>query len=139
MSAEIDGKVYKSYKSFEAGKGREGWFTEKDLNGQYGPCHILFCYFHPVEVYEIWCGFDNSMTHMAKSPDGLDVTKLNESDGGANVEKQRWMVRHCNRWHCHSCSTENAKWKWSAARIALNSEGTREASSEESGRTVHYS
>ena len=30
MSAEIDGKVHKSYKSFGAGKGREGWFTNKD-------------------------------------------------------------------------------------------------------------
>ena len=29
------------------------------------------------------------MTHKAKSPDGLDATKLNKSDGGANVEKQR--------------------------------------------------
>ena len=45
--------------------------------------------FHPVEFYEIWCGFDNSITHKAKSPDGLDATKLNKSDGGANVEKQR--------------------------------------------------
>ena len=45
--------------------------------------------FHPVEFYEIWCGFDNSMTHEAKSPDGLDATKLKKSNGGANVEKQR--------------------------------------------------
>ena len=29
------------------------------------------------------------MTLKAKSPDGLDATKLNKSDGGANVEKQR--------------------------------------------------
>ena len=40
------------------------------------------------EFYEIWCGFDNSMTHKAKSPDGLDATKLKKSNGGANVEKQ---------------------------------------------------
>ena len=29
------------------------------------------------------------MTHKAKSPDGLDATKLIKSDGGANVVKQR--------------------------------------------------
>ena len=81
--------LIKSSRSFEAGKGREGLFTNKDLNEQYDACNILFRYFHPVEFYEIWCGFDNSLTHMAKSPDGLDAIKLNKSDGGANVEKQR--------------------------------------------------
>ena len=32
MSACIRGETHKSYKTFEAGKGREGWFTNKDLN-----------------------------------------------------------------------------------------------------------
>ena len=27
-------------------------------------------------------------------------------------EAARWMVRHCDRWHSHSYSTENAKCKW---------------------------
>ena len=125
--------LFKSSKCFEAGKGREGLFTNKDLNEQYDACHILFRYFHPVDFYGVWCGFDNSLTLKAKSHDGLDATKLNRSDGGANVEKQR------DGWHSHSYSTENAKCKWSAARIALNSGETREAPSEESGWTVHYS
>ena len=29
------------------------------------------------------------MTHKAKAPDGLDASKLNKSDGGANVSKMR--------------------------------------------------
>ena len=34
---------------------------------------------------ELWFGFDHSMTHEAEAPDGLDASKLNKSDGGANV------------------------------------------------------
>ena len=33
------------------------------------------------------------MAHKAKSPDGLDATKLGKSNGGANVEKQ------CDGWY----------------------------------------
>ena len=33
--------------------------------------------------------FDNSMTHKAKSPDDFDASKLNKSDGGANIVMQR--------------------------------------------------
>ena len=38
---------------------------------------------------KLWFGFDNSMTHKAKAPDGLDASKLNKSDAGANVPKMR--------------------------------------------------
>ena len=45
MSACIRGETHKSYKTFEAGKGREGWFTNKDLNDQFDACHELFRHF----------------------------------------------------------------------------------------------
>ena len=35
MSAEIDGINYKSHQYFEAGSGREGWFTNAHLNEQF--------------------------------------------------------------------------------------------------------
>ena len=89
MSACIRGETHKSYKTFEAGKGREGWFTNKDLNVQFDACHELFRHFHPVENYGMWFAFDHYMTHKAKAPDGLDASKLNKSDGGASVVKQR--------------------------------------------------
>ena len=82
--------------------------------------------------------------------DNNDVERLREDFANIDFAEQegwrskcgeaaRWMVRHCDRWRSHSYSTENAKCKWSAGRIALNSEGTRDALSEESGWTVHYS
>ena len=63
MSAFIRGETHKSYKTFEAGKGRKGWFLNKDLNDQYDACHELFRHFHPVENYDMWFAFDHSMTH----------------------------------------------------------------------------
>ena len=92
MSAVIDGVLLKSYKLFEAGKAREGWFTNADLNIQFDACYVLLRHFHPVEDYDIYVAFDNSMTHKAKSPDGLDASKLNKSDGGSNIviQKDGW-------------------------------------------------
>ena len=119
--------LIKSYESFEAGKGGEGLFANQGLNEQYGACHILLRYF-PVEFYEIWCSFDNSMTHKAKSPDGLDATKLGKSNGGANVEKQcdgRYDTVIDGILTRTVQKMQNAS---GAARIALNSQGMREAS-----------
>ena len=60
-----------------------------DLNKQIDATYLLFRYYHPSKKYDICFAFDNSMTHMAKSPDGLDATKINISDGGAGVTRQR--------------------------------------------------
>ena len=87
MSAEIDGIKYKSHQYFEAGSGREGWFTNAHLNEQFRNCLILFRHYHPLEHFDLYFGFDHSMTHKAKSPDGLDASKLNKSDGGTSVQK----------------------------------------------------
>ena len=89
MSAEIDGITYKSHQYFEAGSGREGWFTNAHLNEQFRNCLILFRHYHPLEQFDLYFGFNHSMTHKAKAPDGLDASKLNKSDGGASVQKQR--------------------------------------------------
>ena len=37
----------------------------------------------------MYFGFDHSMTHKAKSPYGLDASKLNKSEGDTSVQKQR--------------------------------------------------
>ena len=42
MCAEFDGVSVKSHQLFEAGKAREGWFTNEDLNLQFKACHHLF-------------------------------------------------------------------------------------------------
>ena len=59
------------------------------MNIQFKACHELFGHFHPFDDCELWFGFDKSMTHKAEAPDGLDASKLNKSDGGANVPKMR--------------------------------------------------
>ena len=89
MSAEIDGINYKSHQYFEAGSGREGWFTNAHLNEQFRNYLILFRHYHPLEQLDLYFGFDHSMTHKAKSPYGLDASKLNKSDGDTSVQKQR--------------------------------------------------
>ena len=33
--------------------------------------------------------FDNSMTHRARAPDGLDASRLNKGDGGKDVPLMR--------------------------------------------------
>jgi len=72
-----------SYQFFEAGKNREGWFTNADLVLQLQKCDSLFKNLHP--DCDIVIAFDNSMTHHAKEPGGLDSDALNLSDGGASV------------------------------------------------------
>ena len=89
MKATINGIQYKSYLLFEAGKNREGMFTNKDLNDQIDATYLLSRYYHPADKYDRCFAFDISMTHKAKSPDGLDATKINRSDGGAGVTLQR--------------------------------------------------
>jgi hypothetical protein len=86
---------HKSYHLFEAGKNREGWFTNKDLVEQFNELTPLIRSLHP--ECDIVIAFDNSMTHHAKVPDGLDVSKLKLSDGMASSTKvdmkPGWFMR----------------------------------------------
>jgi hypothetical protein len=84
--SNADNKV-KTYTLFEAGKNRQGWFTNADLIDQFMACKNLIKDLHP--DMDIYVAFDNSNTHRAKPPDGLDVTQLNLSDGGARVQGVR--------------------------------------------------
>ena len=87
MSGTVGDTFKRTYQVFKAGKNRQGWFTNKDLNNQFEGCADLIRQLHPdADIYTL---FDNSMTHRAKAPDGLDASALNKSDGGANVSKQR--------------------------------------------------
>jgi hypothetical protein len=78
----VDGDI-KSFQQFKAGKNREGWFTNEDLVKQLNTCMPMMRKLHPNA--DLIFAFDNSMTHRAAPPDGLDATKLNLSDGGKNV------------------------------------------------------
>ncbi|NBV29198.1 hypothetical protein EBS02_09335, partial [bacterium] len=82
-----DNPDVKSYSLFEAGSNRDGYFTNDDLVKQLKDCYPLFKKLHP--DCDILIAFDNATTHHGKAADGLDVTRLNLSDGG----KQRTSVR----------------------------------------------
>ena len=56
--------LQKSYSTFEAGKNREGWFTNNDLVNQFNALIPLIKDLH--QDCEIVIAFDNSMTHHAK-------------------------------------------------------------------------
>ena len=75
----------RSFKLFEAGKNREGWFTNKDLVEQFEDLVPLIKRLHA--DCDIVIAFDNSMTHHAKVPDGLDVGNLKMSDGMSSHTK----------------------------------------------------
>ena len=77
----------KSYQTFLAGSHREGWFTNKDLIEQLQSIFPLVEKLHPGK--SIVFGFDNSMTHHAKAPDGLDASLLTLKDNGANMKPMR--------------------------------------------------
>lgn len=83
-----------SYQLFEAGIAREGWFTCKDVVAQVNEYAELFEFLHPSEEYDVFVIFDNSMTHHAKPPGGLDAFALNKSDGGAKIKHQKdtWFI-----------------------------------------------
>ena len=96
MSAKLNSSDIEnttSFQFFEAGKNRDGWFTNKDLVEQLHKCAPLFKHFHPDTDIHVF--FDNSMTHRARAPDGLDATRPNNSDGGKNKTVQRpgWFIR----------------------------------------------
>ena len=64
--------VNHSIKLFEAGKNREGWYTNAHLVDHFETEIMgLIKTLHP--DCDIVIAFDNSMTHHAKVPNGLDV------------------------------------------------------------------
>jgi hypothetical protein len=77
----------KSYQLFKAGTGREGWFTNQHLVDQFNSCLPVLRHYHP--DCDLVVAFDNSMTHRARAPDGLDASRLNKGDGGKNVPLMR--------------------------------------------------
>lgn len=60
----VNGITQKSFQFFEAGVGREGWFTNAHLVKQFEDLTPLIKEMHP--DCDIVIGFDNSMTHHAK-------------------------------------------------------------------------
>ena len=77
----------KSYQLFKAGTGREGWFTNQHLVDQFNSYLPVLRHFHP--NCDLVVAFDNSMTHRARAPDGLDASRLNKGDGGESVPLMR--------------------------------------------------
>ena len=73
----------KSYELFEFGKNRDGAWKNEDLIQQARRCKPIFDGLHP--NCNIYLGFDNSMNHHKKAPDGLDASVLLLSDGGENT------------------------------------------------------
>ena len=84
----IDGKELKSYKLFEAGTNRDGWFTNDDLVAQLADLIPLMKSLHP--ECDILVAFDNYMTHHKRAPDGLEVHDfLPLKDNGKNAPLMR--------------------------------------------------
>jgi hypothetical protein len=77
----------KSCQLFKAGIAREGWFTNQHLVNQFDSCLHVLKHYHP--DCNLVIAFDNSMTHRARAPDGLDASRLNKGDGGKNVPLMR--------------------------------------------------
>lgn len=96
MTSTIDGKIVSSYQLFLAGTHREGWFTNEDLVHQIDQYAPLFKMLH--RDCDILLAFDNSMTHRAKAPNGLDAlsNKLNLKDGGKGKEN---MCKTRDGWY----------------------------------------
>ena len=78
----------KSYQIFLAGnKNREGWFTNDDLVAQLQKIMPLIEKLHPNT--KVVFAFDNSMTHHARAPDGLEASLLPLKDNGENAPIMR--------------------------------------------------
>ncbi len=72
-----------STRKIEPGKGKDDYWTCDDLVGQFGEAIVEFRRLHP-GMTGLWM-FDNSANHHKKFPGGLDASKLNVADGGANL------------------------------------------------------
>jgi hypothetical protein len=66
----------KTNQLFKAGISREGWFTNQHLVNQFNGCIDVIRHYHP--NCELTIAFDNSMTHRARAPDGLEASRLNK-------------------------------------------------------------
>jgi hypothetical protein len=75
------------------GSNRDGWFTNEDLVKQFENCVDFFKELHPNQ--DLVIAFDNSMTHRAKAPDGLDASAMNLKDGGKHTRATRngWFIQ----------------------------------------------
>lgn len=72
FSGQINENNIQSYKLFEAGVHRDGWFTNDDLVDQTTKLLPLAKFIHT--DCDILFAFDNSMTHHKRAPDGLQVS-----------------------------------------------------------------
>jgi len=79
----------KGFEFFEAGKAREGWYTNADLVDLVKEVEQLFKDLHP--HCDIVVGFDNSMTHRAKAANGLDAHErpLKDDSRAKNITVMR--------------------------------------------------
>ncbi len=73
----------KSYRTFEAGSNREGWFCNDNLIKQLR--EILYVIEALHENCDLLFAFDNSMSHHKAPPDGLDAKSLTLNDNGKNI------------------------------------------------------
>lgn len=73
----------KTYQLFKAGISREGWFTNQHLVNQFNACVDVLRHYHP--NCELTIAFDNSMTHRARAPDGLEASRLNKVNHSAFI------------------------------------------------------
>ena len=84
----------RSHKTFLADSHREVWFINADLIEQLGSIYPLVEKLHPDK--SIVFAFDNSMTHHAKAPDGLDASLLTLKDNGKNMRPMRDTTFYLN-------------------------------------------
>ena len=84
----------KSYLTFLAGTARDGWFTNDDLVVQTTAVFPLFEKLHP--NCDLLFGYNNSMNHHKRAPDGLGADRLPLKDGGKNALKMHntWYMRN---------------------------------------------
>lgn len=83
----------KSYLLFEAGKNRDGWFTNDDLINQLESCFDMMESIH--EGKKLLFAFDNSNSHHKRSPDALKATNLRLKDDakGAPIMRDGWYMK----------------------------------------------
>jgi hypothetical protein len=103
----------RSYTLIKAGKNHENWFTNQDLFNQFqgkedtnNPSKTIVGIKELIEELHPGCrilvAFDNSMTHHAKSPDGLDVYRLKLSDSMTSTANGVFMK---SEWYLNAHGT----------------------------------
>ena len=131
--------------TIEPGNNNDGWWTNAKLVAQLKVALKKAEEMHP-GCDLLWL-FDNSANHHAKEPGGLDVTKINLSDGGVNYPKnfkRGWFMKDGERveqsmYHPvhedeemdniavgEEVSVEVGAWRWASQvslRIGIHREG----------------